>query len=146
MRGTLPAVPTGRNSHNRLLEQDDRAQDLTAVHLVERRLDIVEPDGLRDELLQRQPTLQVQVDEQREVATRQAVAVPRRLHRTTASEQVDEGKFQPHVGCRNADEHRAAGEVTTVEGLRERLWSAHFFDDDAPPEPAGELLDRLDGV
>jgi len=46
------------------------------VHLVEGVLDLVEPDAFGDELLQREPALQVQADEGGEVAFGQAVAVP----------------------------------------------------------------------
>src|SRR3954467_6695104 len=69
LRRTLPAVRTRRNSHNRLpnrSEDDDRAQHLAAVHLVERPLHVVETDRLGHELLQRQPTLQAAGDERRE--------------------------------------------------------------------------------
>src|SRR3954453_7295138 len=71
-------------------QHDDGAGHLAARHLLERVLDLVERDRLGDEHRQVDATLQVQVDEHREVARRQAVAVPRRLDRTAAPEQLDE--------------------------------------------------------
>ena len=53
-----------------------RAQHLAVVHFVERLLDVAEADAFGDELLQRQPALQVEVDQGGEVAFGQAVAVP----------------------------------------------------------------------
>src|SRR4051794_41875507 len=104
MRRTLRAMRAWRNSHNRLRdtpaytsEHDDRAQHLAAMHLLERRLDVVDADRLGHELLQRQPALQVQVDEQREVAAREAIAVPRRLDRAPPTENGDWGGGPPHV-------------------------------------------------
>src|SRR5918998_563031 len=79
-------------------EQDDAAEHLAVLHLLERLLDVVQPDGLGDELLERQPSLQVQVDQHREVALGQAVAVPRGLQRPAAAEEADQRQLQPHVG------------------------------------------------
>jgi hypothetical protein len=61
--------------------------------------------------------LQVQVDQHREVARRQAVAVPRRLERPAAPKNVDERQLQLHLRVRHADEHHGAGEVAGVERL-----------------------------
>src|SRR6188768_365873 len=52
------------------------AQHLTALHLVERVLDAVERNRLRDEAVEVEATLEVEVDERGEVALGQAVAVP----------------------------------------------------------------------
>ena len=49
-------------------EDDDGAQHLAALHLVERVLDLVERDRLGHEPVEVEATLQVQVDERREVA------------------------------------------------------------------------------
>ena len=59
-----------------------RTQDLTGVHLVEGVLDVVEPDAFGDELVQREPALQIQADQRREVTLGQAVAVPARTSAT----------------------------------------------------------------
>src|SRR3954454_18297666 len=103
------------------VEEHDGAQHLAAVHPLERGLDVVEADPLRHELVEWQPSLQVQVDQHREVTRGQAVAVPARLHRTTATEHVDERQVEPHLRRRYADKHHPAGEVARVERLRERL-------------------------
>src|SRR3712207_8671090 len=58
-----------------------------------------------DERVQRQPALQVQVDEHREVATGQAVAVPAGLQRPTAPEHVEQRQFQLHLRRRRSEEH-----------------------------------------
>src|SRR5215210_8178588 len=127
-------------------EHHDRAQDLAAMHLEEGLLDVLEPDRLGDEAVERQPALQVQVDEHREVAAGQAVAVPRRLQRTAAAEEVHQRHVDPHVGCGNADEHDRAGEVARVERLLVGLRAPHGVDDDVRAEPAGEVADRLDRI
>src|ERR671920_384525 len=44
----------------RSFEDDHRTEHVAVVHLGERRLHVVEADGLGDELVQRQPALQVQ--------------------------------------------------------------------------------------
>src|SRR4051794_41854332 len=97
MRRTLRAMRAWRNSHNRLRdtpaytsEHDDRAQHLAAMHLLERRLEVVDADRLGHELLQRQPALQVQVDEQREVAAREANAGPRPLYPAAPAQDGEE--------------------------------------------------------
>ena len=54
-------------------------------------------DRLADELVEVEPALEVEVDQHREVARRQAVAVPRRLQRTAATEHLDERQLE-HVG------------------------------------------------
>ena len=96
----------------RRLENDDGAQDFAPLHLVERLLDLVERDRLGHELVEREAALEVELDERREVARRQAVAVPTRLQRAAASEEVDHRDVgEGHVGCRHADLHHGAGEV-----------------------------------
>src|SRR4051812_3730904 len=57
------AAMLDRPSFSRPSEDDDRPQHLAAVHLLEGRLDVLEPDRLRDELVEREAPLQVQVDE-----------------------------------------------------------------------------------
>ena len=72
-------------------------------------VDVLEADAFGDELLQRQPALQVETDQGGEVALGQAVAVPRRLQRTAAGEEVDQGHLQCHVRCRNTHQHNGSG-------------------------------------
>src|SRR4051794_39015565 len=67
-------------------EDDDGAEHLAALHPVEGGLDVVEPDRFGDEPVEREPALQVEVDEQGKVPTRQAVAVPGRLHGAATTE------------------------------------------------------------
>ena len=50
------------------LQDDDRAEHLAALHLVERVLHLVERDGLADEPVEIESARQIQVDEHREVA------------------------------------------------------------------------------
>ena len=66
------------------------------MHLLERRLDVTETDLLGDERVEVEPALLVERDQHREVARGQAVAVPRRLQRAAAAEDVD----QRDVGIR----------------------------------------------
>ena len=61
--------------------------------------------------------LQVEVDEHREVARGKAVAVPARLQRATAAEDLDERQGDLLVGGRDAHEDNGAGEVAGKEGL-----------------------------
>ena len=106
----------------------------------------VEPDALGDELLQRQPALQVEADQRREVALGQAVAVPRRLQRAAAGEEVDQRHLQRHVRRRNTDQHDGAGEVAGVERLLPGFRTADRVDHHVGAEAVGEVLDRLDRV
>src|SRR4051812_40813540 len=76
-----PHEPGTRSGHD-----DDAAEDLAPFHPVEGLLDLVEGDGLADEAVQVEPALQIEVDQQREVPARQAVAVPGRLEGAAAAE------------------------------------------------------------
>ena len=62
--GTVPGAPRGVPES----ERDDGAEHLAALHAMERRLDVVEADRLGDEAVEVEAALQVEVDEQREVA------------------------------------------------------------------------------
>ncbi len=57
-------------------ERDHRTQNLAPFHLVEGGFDAVDADSLAHEPVQVEAALQIEVDEHREVAARQAVAVP----------------------------------------------------------------------
>src|SRR5271165_7541569 len=87
------------------------------MHFVESRLDITETDALRDELLQRQPTLQVEVDQGGEVAFGQAVAVPGRLQRAAVREEVHQRHVDAHVWSRHTNQHNGSRKITGVECL-----------------------------
>ena len=97
-------------------------------------------------LLQRQAALLVQVDERREVPLGQAVAVPRRLQRAAAGEEVDQRHLQRHVGSRHAHQHDGAGEIAGIERLPPGFRAADRVDDDVGAEAAGQFLHRLDRV
>ena len=58
----------------------------------------VEGDRLGHEAVEVEATLQVEVDQHREVAARQAVAVPRRLERAAPTEELDHRQLDLHVG------------------------------------------------
>src|SRR5699024_430401 len=112
-------------------EHHHRAQDVTVVHPLERRLDTIEGDLLGHERVEVEPALLVQVDQHREVAARQTVAVPARLQGASASENVDQGNIRHrHVGCRYADEDEYAGQVACVERLLPGLRATDGLDDD----------------
>src|SRR5689334_9278340 len=70
-------------------EDDHRPQHVAAVHLLEGLLDVLERDGLADERVEREAALQVEVDQHREVAAGQAVAVPAGPDRAAAAEDLD---------------------------------------------------------
>ena len=116
------------------------------MHLLEGRLDVTEPDPLRDEGLEREPTLTVEVDEHREVPGRQAVAIPGGLQGAAAAEDLDHR--QGHLLVRGGDtnEDHGAGEVASVERLLVRLRSSHRLDDDIGTVASGEGTDALDRV
>ena len=82
-----------------------------------------------DESVEREPALEVQVDERREVTRRQAVAVPRRLERAAAAEEVDHRDVgQRHVGGGHAHLYDGAREVTRVERLLQHFGPADRLD------------------
>src|SRR4051795_243709 len=144
-RSSLAAM-LARPSSSPPSEDDHRPQHLAAVHLLEGLLDVLEGDGLGDELVEREAALQVQVDEHREVAGGQAVAVPGGLDRPAPAEDLDRRQLDLHVRRRDADHHHPAGQVAGVEGLLEHLRVADRVDRDVGAEPAGERLDCLDRV
>ena len=99
------------------------------VHLVEGGLDVADADLLGHERVEVEPALLVEVDEHREVARGQAVAVPGRLQRPAATEDVDERDVgHLHVRRRHADQHDGAGEVAGVERLLPRLRASDRVD------------------
>src|SRR4051794_7756926 len=140
------AAMLARPSFSWSLEHDHRTQHVPGVHLLERGLDVVQADRLGDELVEREAALQVQVDEHREVPAGQAVAVPGRLDRPAAAEDLDRRQGDLHVRGGGADHDDGAGEVAGVEGLLEDLRVADGVDGDVGPEATGERLDRLDRV
>ena len=107
-------------------------------------LDTVQADAFGDELLQRQPALPVQADQGGEVALGQAVAVPGRLQRAAAGEEVHQRHVQSHVGRRNTNQHNGSGQIAGVEGLLPGLRAADGVDHHVGAEPVGEVLDGLD--
>ena len=115
------------------------------VHLGEGILNAVELNLLGDELVERQASLLEEVDKHREVAARQAVAVPGRLNRAAAPEDLDEWGLPFHVRSRDADEHQRAGKVAGVVRLLEDGRVADRIDRDVGAE-LGDLLDGRDWV
>src|SRR3954451_11168195 len=112
------------------------------VHPLERRLHVADADLLADEGVEVEPALQVEVHQHREVTRGEAVAVPARLERTPATEDVDQGQVGDlHVRRRYADQHHRSGQVAGVEGLLPGLRPADGLDHDVRAEPAGQLLD-----
>ena len=116
------------------------------MHSVECLFDIAEPDAFRDELVQRKPALQIEVDQGGEVAFRQAIAVPGRLQRTAVGEEVHQRHVQAHIGRGHTDQHNGSGEVTGVEGLLPGFGPADGVDHDVDAEAVGEVLDGFDDV
>src|SRR4051794_4988695 len=116
------------------------------MHLGERILDVVERDGLADEAVEIEATLQVHVDEHREITCRQTVAVPTRLQRTPPTEEVEQRHLDAHLRCRYADEDHGAGEVARVERLLPRLGPTDRIDGNIHTEATRQLANRLDGV
>ena len=121
-------------------------QDLAGVHLVEGVLDAVEADAFGDELLQRQPALQIEADQSGEVALGQAVAVPGRLQRSASGEEVDQRHLEGHVRRRNTDQHNRSGQVAGVERLLPGLGTADRVDHHVGAVAVGQVLDGLDDV
>ena len=78
---------------------------------------------------------------------RQAVAVPRRLERAAAAEEVDHRDVgERHVGRRHADLHDGAREVARVERLLQHFGPADRLDAHVGAVAVGELLDPGDHV
>src|SRR5699024_1095711 len=77
---------------------------------------------------------------------RQAVAVPRRLQRPAATEDLDERQFQGGGRVRYADEHHRARKIAGGERLLIHRRVADGFDADVGAVAVGDRLDVLDGV
>src|SRR3954467_15303481 len=82
----IGASPSSQHHH--------RPQDLPSLHLVKRLLHVVERDALAHERVEVQSAGLPQVHQEREVAGRQAVAVPRRLELSAAAEDLDERQLE----------------------------------------------------
>ena len=109
-------------------------------------LHIVEPYGFRHEPVEIEAALQVQVDEHREIAGGQAVAVPTALQRTTTAEHLYERQLDGHVGARHAHQHHGAGQVASVERLAVHDRVTHGLDAHIGAVAAGDALHELDRV
>ncbi|BDZ59469.1 hypothetical protein GCM10025872_31260 [Barrientosiimonas endolithica] len=130
-----------------LLDHDDGAQHVSAVHLLERRLDVAQPDPLGDERVEVEPALTIEVDQHREVAAGQAVAVPARLQRAAPPEHLDERQLgHLHLRGGHAHQDHRAGEIPCEESLFVRLRPADRVDHHVRAEATGELADLLHGV
>ena len=116
------------------------------MHLLERLLDVAESDALGHEGVEIEVALLVVAHKHREVPGWQAVAVPRRLERTTSTEDVEQGQLDRHVGRRHPDEHDGSGEVAGVKGLFVGLGASHGVDHDIRSVAAGESTDRFDRI
>src|SRR5699024_11223551 len=86
--------------------------------------DIGDADAFGYELVQGQPALFIEVDEHREIALGQAVAVPGGLEPAAATEHIGQRNGELHLRGGHAHQHDGAGEVTTVEGLPPGLRAA----------------------
>ena len=128
-------VDPQRRSHQRITTERSTSP---SVHLVERRLDVADADLLGDERVEVEPALLVEVDEHREVAVGQAVAVPAGLERAAATEDVDQREVGDlHVRRRYADQDDGAGQVAGVERLLPGLRAADRLDHDVGAVAAG---------
>ena len=125
---------------------DDRAQHLAALHAGEGVLDLVDADGLADEAVEVEPSGQVEVDEHGEVPRGEAVAVPARLQRAAAAEELDHGQVDAHVGRGDADLHQGPGQVAGQEGLLHHRRVPDRLDADVGAVATRERADRLDRV
>ena len=109
-------------------------------------LDLVDPDGLGDEAVEVELSVQVEVHEHGEVPRGEAVAVPARLQRAAAAEELDHGQVDAHVGRGDADLHQGPGQVARHEGLLHHRRVPHRLDADVGPVATREGADRLDRV
>ncbi len=87
-----------------------------------------------------------QVDQHREIARGQAVAVPRGLQRAAPPEDLEQRKGELTVRRRYADKDDGAGQVTGEERLLVGLRTPDRVDHDIGTEATRQLADRLDGV
>src|SRR5207244_6065466 len=69
-------------------QHDHATQHFASLHAVEGLFHPIERDRLRHEALEIEPALQVQVDQHREVAAREAIAVPTRLAFAAATDEL----------------------------------------------------------
>ena len=86
------------------------------------------------------------LDQHREVAGGQAVAVPGGLQRPAAAKHVQQRQFQGHLRGGHAHQDHGAGQVAGVESLLVGFRTADGVDHHVRAEAAGQLPDRLDGV
>src|SRR4029453_16813468 len=139
-------VNSARDDASGIGEDHHRTEHLVALHLGERLLDLVEGDGLGDEPVEIVAAPQVQVDQYREVAGGQAVAVPGRPQRPAAAVEVEHAQVDPHLRVGDADLDHGPGMVAGVEGLLHPLRVAHRLHGHVGAEAAGELADGADRV
>src|SRR5690606_22145943 len=97
---------------------DDRAGHLAAGHGLERPVDVLEVDAARDQLVELELALGVQVEQLRHVAVHVRRAVPAALHRLGGVEERERGvEVQEDVHAGHADQHDLAARADHVDGL-----------------------------
>ena len=128
------------------LRIDHGPQHLAAFHLLKGLLHLVQVDGLRDEAVKVQTSLQVEVYEHREVTARQAIAVPGGLERPPAAEDLDHRQFHLRLRVWDPHEHNGACQVARIEGLFIGGWQADRLDRHIDPVATGHRPDGLDRI
>ena len=110
-------------------------------------LDVTEADRLGDEIVERKPTLQVEIDQERKITVRQAVAVPARLQGTASSEEFDHGYVgKLHRRRRNTHLNDRPGEIAREESLPQHLGMPDGFHADVGAVAVGGSLNGRDRI
>src|SRR5699024_2975394 len=117
----------------------DAAQDVASLHRAKGFFNIVDADTLRNELAQREASLQVQIHIGWEVSLWQAVAVPCWAQGAAAAVEINGWDINAGGGVWHALHHHAASVVAGVKRLLPGRHDAHGVNGDVGAETTGEL-------
>src|SRR5919202_5581005 len=125
---------------SRIVEGNHRTQCFAAVHGLECLFSLVEADQACDHFVEVEPALLVPRRQQREIAGREAVAVPGDAEVTAEVEELLEWQFQRRPRPRNADQHARSCQVAAEERLLDGFRTADRFEGVVHAVSTGEFL------
>src|SRR5437870_7855963 len=137
----LPIVPLLSGG---AVEEEDAARQASLLEILERAGKLLERVVLRDELVDLAPPAEIEVGEQREVATRPRRTVAAAEDRLVLVERVDD-ELEARAELRDADDGERAAGSERLERLLDDREAADGLER-VVGAAAGQVLDRRDGI
>src|SRR3989442_1045014 len=135
-----PNLPIVRLLSGGAVEEEDAARQASLLEILERAGKLLERVVLRDELVDLEPPAEIEVGEQREVATRPRRAVAAAEDRLVLVERVDD-ELEARAELRDTDDGERTARPERVQGLLDDGEATDGLERVVGPA-AGQVLDR----